>query len=66
MRYAPIAVLALALAAPAGAQEPPLSLRQALELARIHSPLLPVAEGRLQVAAERAAKIARAWLETLR
>lgn len=56
MRYAHLVVLALALAAPAGAQEPTLSLRQALELARQHSPLLPVAVGRLRVAAGAAAE----------
>ena len=50
MRYAHYVVLALALAAPAGAQQPPLSLGQALELARLHSPLLPVAAGQVRVA----------------
>ena len=51
MRYAHLVVLALSLAAPAGAQEPKLELRQALELARLHSPLLPVAAGRLRAVA---------------
>lgn len=51
MRNALLVVLALVLAAPAGAQEPALELRQALELARLHSPLLPVASGRLRAAA---------------
>lgn len=50
MRHAQLIVLALALAVPAGAQQPPLSLRQALELARVHSPLLPVAGSRVRVA----------------
>src|SRR5690606_36001950 len=50
MRYAHYVVLALVLATPAGAQQPPLSLRQALELARLHSPLLPVAAGHVRVA----------------
>ncbi len=50
MRYVHCVVLALALATPAGAQQPPLSLRQALELARLHSPLLPVAAGHVRVA----------------
>lgn len=51
MRYAHYVVLALALASPAGAQQPPLSLREALELARLHSPLLAVAAGHVRVAA---------------
>jgi cobalt-zinc-cadmium efflux system outer membrane protein len=50
MRHASVVVLALALAGPAGAQQPPLSPRQALELARLHSPLLSVAESRIRVA----------------
>src|SRR5690606_12205063 len=50
MRYAHYVVLALTLAAPAGAQQPPLSLREALELAKLHSPLLPVAAGQIRVA----------------
>src|SRR5690606_26577170 len=50
MRNALLVVLALVLAVPAGAQEPTLELRQALEIARLHSPLLPVAGGRLRTA----------------
>src|SRR5690606_10135236 len=50
MRHAQLIVLALALAVPAGAQQPPLSLHQALELARVHSPLLSVAGTRVLVA----------------
>jgi len=50
MRYVTAAVFALALVTPAGAQQPPLNLREALELARVHSPLLPLAGSRIRVA----------------
>src|SRR5690606_26429251 len=51
MRHNHLVVLALVLAVPAGAQTPPLSPRQALALARLHSPLLPVASSRVRIAA---------------
>jgi len=51
MRYTELVLIALAIATPAGAQQQPtLSLRHALELAREHSPDLPVAAGRVRVA----------------
>lgn len=54
MRRTALAALALSLAGPAAAQEPaapPLTLERALELARAHAPALPVAAGRVLLAA---------------
>jgi cobalt-zinc-cadmium efflux system outer membrane protein len=49
MRHA-FALLALLIAAPAGAQSSILTLRDALATARVHSPLLPAASGRVATA----------------
>lgn len=49
MRHA-FALLALLMAAPAGAQSSTLTLREALASARVHSPLLPAASGRVATA----------------
>jgi cobalt-zinc-cadmium efflux system outer membrane protein len=49
MRYA-FALLALLIAAPAGAQTGTLTLREALAAARAHSPALPAASGRVVAA----------------
>ncbi|MBX6364059.1 MAG: TolC family protein [Gemmatimonadetes bacterium] len=54
MRRTALVALALSLAGPAVAQEPaapPLTLERALELARAHAPALPVAAGRVLLAA---------------